>query len=409
MCELARSDSSYESSAPDPARNLAALQRAERRLGGEPPRLDRVVDALQPRHVDEPRALADEQQPGRVESRGQRVVPALGDRLRAPRDALAAAEDLPDEPVRLELLQHVVHGELDVRRLEPGDEADRHEVVAHRVDEGAAELAEARRRPQRPAHRVDDLSQRLADAPDLLHAERPDLRVLAVEPELVDGRAGQVPLRALREHGEAGDDVVPRLERRKRLPRAAASPIARAHADDAAVLDEELRRRRLGKNDRAERLGLLGEEAPELGHRDDEVPVVAHRRRRRDPERRAARQDVHRFAGHLAVRREVGRLEPPAEELAQRRRVQHRAGQQVRARLLALLEHRDGNVAEPLADVRMLLEQLAEPNRAREPARPRADDRDADLDPLVGRIRRRADRVAGAERRSEVDRPGHGA
>ena len=191
-------------------------------------------------------------------------------------------------------------------------------------------------------------------------------------------------------------------------PVAAAAAIAGAHADDAAVLDEELRRRRLGKNDRADRLGLLGEEAPELRQRDDEVPVVAHRRRRRDPQRRAARQDVDRLAGHLAVRREVRRLEPAAEELAQRRRVQHRAGQQMRARLLALLEHRDGNVAEPLADVRMLLEQLPEPDRAREPSRPRADDRDADLDPLVARIRRRADRVAGAERRSEVDRPGHG-
>ena len=47
----------------------------------------------------------------------------------------------------------------------------------------------------------------------------------------------------------------------------------------------------------------------------------------------------------------------------------------------------------------MLLEQLPEPDRARQPSRPRADDGDADLDPLVARIGRRADRVAGAERR----------
>ena len=205
----------------------------------------------------------------------------------------------------------------------------------------------------------------------------------------------------------AGDDVVPRLERRQLLALAAASAIARAHADDASVLDEELRRGRLRKDDRAERLGLLGEEAPELGDGDDEVPVVPHRRRRRDPERGAPGQHVDGLARHLAVRREVGRLEPPAEELAQRRRVHHRAGEEMRARLLALLEHCDRHVAEPLAHVRVLLEQLAEPDRAREPARPRADDRDADLDPLVARIRRRADRVAGAERRREVDRPGH--
>ena len=280
----------------DPARHLAALERAERRLGREPTRLDRVVDALQPRHVDEPRALADEQEPRRVEPARQRVVAALGDRLRAPRDALAATEDLPDEPVRLELLQDVVHGELDVGRLEARDEADRHEVVAHRVDEGAAELAEARRRAQRPAHRVDDLPQRLPHAPDLLHAERPDLRVLAVEPELVDRGAREVALRPLGEHRQPGDDVVARLERRKLLALAPASAIARAHADDATVLDEELRRRRLGENDGAQRLGLLGEEAPELGDGDDEVPVVPHRRRRRDAQRRAARQDVDGLA-----------------------------------------------------------------------------------------------------------------
>jgi hypothetical protein len=81
----------------------------------------------------------------------------------------------------------------------------------------------------------------------------------------------------------------------------------------------------------------------------------------------------------------------------------------MRARLLSLLEHRDRDVTEALAHVRVLLQQLSETDRAREPARPSSDDRDADLDPLVARIRGRADRVAGAERRCEVDRPCHGA
>ena len=188
------------------------------------------------------------------------------------------------------------------------------------------------RRPQRPAHRVDDLAQRLAHAPDLLHAERPDLRVLAVEAELVDGRGGEVALRPLGQHRQPGDDVVPRLERRKRLAVASAAAVARAHADDASVLDEELRRRRLREDDHAERLGLLGEEAAELGDGEDQVPVVPHRRRRRDAERRAPREHVDGLARHLAVRREVGRLEPPAEELAKRRGIHHRAGEEVRAR-----------------------------------------------------------------------------
>ncbi len=71
---------------PEAARYLAALQRPKRCLRGEPARLDRVVDALQPRHVDEPGALTDEQQARRVEPRRQRVVAALRDRLRPPRD-----------------------------------------------------------------------------------------------------------------------------------------------------------------------------------------------------------------------------------------------------------------------------------------------------------------------------------
>ncbi len=64
----------------------------------------------------------------------------------------------------------------------------------------------------------------------------------------------------------------------------------------------------------------------------------------------------------------------------------------------------DGNVAEPPTHVGCSFEQLAEPDGAREPARPRADDRDADLDPLVARIRWCVDRVDGAERWGEVDR-----
>ena len=53
----------------------------------------------------------------------------------------------------------------------------------------------------------------------------------------------------------------------------------------------------------------------------------------------------------------------------------------MRAGLLALLEHRDRHVAEPLGELRRVLEQLAEPDRAGEPGRPGADDQDADLDP----------------------------
>ena len=59
----------------------------------------------------------------------------------------------------------------------------------------------------------------------------------------------------------------------------------------------------------------------------------------------------------------------------------------------------------PLGDVRVLLEQLAEPDRAREPAGAGADDQDTDVDPLVRGVGRPGDHLAGRERRREVGRP----
>jgi hypothetical protein len=100
-----------------------------------------------------------------------------------------------------------VDRELDVAVVEADHHSQRDHLVAHRVDEGAAELAVLGARAQRPAQRVDHLRSGLGDAPDLFDAECPDLRVLALEPERLDRRAGQVTLRSLGEHGDARDDV----------------------------------------------------------------------------------------------------------------------------------------------------------------------------------------------------------
>src|SRR4029079_3010311 len=170
-----------------------------------------------PRDVDEPGALADQEKPRAVQPRGERVEPALRDRLRAPRDTLAAVEDLPHEAMRLELLEEIVGGELDVRVFEPDDEADRDVVVAHRVDERASELAIPRALAERPPHRVHDLPQWLRDAPHLFHPERPDLRVAALEPEGVDRGRRQMPRGPLGEDGELRGHVDPGLEVRQRL------------------------------------------------------------------------------------------------------------------------------------------------------------------------------------------------
>src|SRR5207237_9269984 len=98
---------------------------------------------------------------------------------------------------------------------------------------------------------------------------------------------------------------------------------------------------------------------------------------------------------------------PVADEPAQGAWVDDGAREEVRTGLLALLEHRDRHVAESLGELGRLLEQLPEADRAGEPGRPRADDQDADLDPLVRRVGRRADRVPLPERRRVVGGAGH--
>ncbi len=71
-------------------------ERAPGGLGRQATRLDRVVDALEGRHVHEAHAVAGEQKPRRMKAARQRDVPALGDRLCSPGDPLAALEDRPD-------------------------------------------------------------------------------------------------------------------------------------------------------------------------------------------------------------------------------------------------------------------------------------------------------------------------
>src|SRR5215203_1475982 len=65
--------------------------------------------------------------------------------------------------------------------------------------------------------------------------------------------------------------------------------------------------------------------------------------------------------------------------------------------LLPFLENRDRHVAQPSRQLRLLLEQLPQPDRAREPRRPPSHDQDADLDPLAGRVGGRRDVVRRVE------------
>ncbi len=204
--------------------------RRERGFGGETPRLDRVVHALQGRDVHHPDAVAAEQEAGRVESPRQRVEPTARDGLGAPLDPLAALEDGADGGVRLEHLEQVVRVELRVAVVEPQYQPDRHEVVAHRVDERTAELPVLRLRSQRPPQGVDHAVERSSDLPDLLDAELPHLRRgVAPEAEVVECGVGEMALGAFGEDRHACDEVAPGLEVGQFLAVRSASLVTGAH------------------------------------------------------------------------------------------------------------------------------------------------------------------------------------
>ena len=92
------------------------------------------------------------------------------------------------------------------------DHPESEHVLAHRIDERAAEFAVLGSRPQRPAHRVDDTVERPRNLPDLLHSERPNLRVLAGQAEAVERDTREMPLRPFGEDRNLRDQIRARLE-----------------------------------------------------------------------------------------------------------------------------------------------------------------------------------------------------
>ena len=292
-----------------------------------------------------------------------------------------------------------MHGERGVRVVEADDEPEAERVGAHRVGERPAELAVARLRLERPADRVDDALERARDAPDLLDAERVDLRVLGLQAEVLDGGAREHALHAVGQHGRVRGQLGAGLERRQLLALPAAALVAGADAAHGAVRDEQPLGVGLGQHHHAELLGALGHEAREPREREHVVALVVHRRRHdRQPRRARAREQVDGLVLDRAVARHL--LERGArEQLEQRRRLHDGARELMRADRPALVDERDRHLAERLRDGRVVLEQLRQPDRAGQPGRPAADDRDADLELLVGRRLGRGDDLGRRERR----------
>jgi hypothetical protein len=85
---------------------------------------------------------------------------------------------------------------------------------------------------------VDDAVERLRDLPDLLYADLPALRVLAVEVEVVHGRKRQMTEGALRDHRRPRQDVGPGLEVGELFAVAPTALVAGADAANDPVFDQ---------------------------------------------------------------------------------------------------------------------------------------------------------------------------
>jgi len=185
----------------------------------------------------------------------------------------------------------------------------------------------------------------------------------------------------------------------------AAAAVARADALDDPVLDQQLGRRGLGEDVDAGLFGFLGEKAAELGDRHRVGPLFAEVRRRRLQRKGfALGEEVRRVLRHLLVDRRPLRRRQVGEEPFQRRGVDVGTGEQVGAGDFALLDHRDRDFAQLLGQLGLVLQQLHEFVGAGEPGGAAADDRDANLDALVHRIRRRRDDAVGIEGRRKLTR-----
>ena len=172
----------------------ARRERLEGGPGGEDARLHGVVDALERRHVNEPRRVAHQEEALAVPPLRQRVEAALGNRLRAPLQQLAALEIAPEERMQLHPLEQLVHVERCVVVVQPNDQPDRDLARPERIHEAAAERVSG----ERPAQRVDDAIQRPLDLPHLLHPEREDLGIrgphlLPLAPGLRRASHGSLP------------------------------------------------------------------------------------------------------------------------------------------------------------------------------------------------------------------------
>ena len=205
------------------------------------------------------------------------------------------------------------------------------------------------------------------DLPQLLQPDAELLRLaVSCEIEFRDDQLGERAARALREQRVLGAQLHAARERVLVLAVLPDAHVAGRDADDFAALAIEHFGGREARIDLdAEPFRLRREPAAHIAERHDEVAVVRHQRRHHEiRQAQAARrpEPVEAVVGHRRLDRRVFAA-PFGQQPVEPDRIDHRAGEDMRADLGALLHHDHGELGV----------ELLQPDRGRQapPARRR--------------------------------------
>ena len=265
--------------------------------------------------------------------------------------------------MRLQPLHFLEGREPGVRVVESHDIAVGHHVLPPVIQERTA-IDIGR---HWPANGMDDGAGPmvlLGDFPQLLDPDAEGLRIDAfAEVEHIEQFLGQAPPAALGEN---------RISRAQFHPGGEIGPVGAIAIDPHVpggdpyhppVLDQHLGRREARVDLDAQFLRLGTEPAHHVAERGDIVAMVVQGRRCRQPDGAVFGQEQEPVIGR---RRGEGRSPflPVRDQLVQRPRLDHRAGEDMRAHFAALLHHAN----------RRIRSQLFQPDRRRETRRPGAND-----------------------------------
>ena len=262
----------------------------------------------------------------------------------------------------LELLQHALRIKPRIGVVEPGDEAERDDVVLRSINPCPAILF----RGERPSHGVNHFARRDAargDLPEFFHADAVGLRVgVFGKIEFLNELLGKRSARAFGQNDDFGLQIVSGLEVGFLMAFFIDALVVSADANHAIAVVEQFRSSEAGEDGDARLFHLAAQPLHESVQRDHIVAVIAQERRRnRQLELALLGEKVDRFLRDFGI--EWSLLFKSGKQFAHRARVEQRAGKAVLPDLASFFEDVDVLFAELRVRVRgiVCVDQLCQP------------------------------------------------